>query len=286
MKHQEPARRISSEEFPPLLNEIPDPPSHLFIRGKLPDLSFSWLCIVGSRKHSSYGITACQKLIRELAGYPIVIVSGLALGIDSCAHEEAIHYGIPTVAVPGSGILDSALYPRSNVGLAHKILSHDGALLSECSPEEQATVWGFPKRNRIMAGLCHATPIIEAREKSGTLITARLAMEYNRDVLIVPSSITSQAGAGSNHLLREGAHAVTSGEDILESLGITVNSKSISEDVLTSEERIILNSLDEPQTIDELCTTTGLDPSIVRISISLLEIKRCVTTMLGKITRI
>lgn len=286
MKNKEPPRRLYAHEFPALLAEIPDPPQHLFVRGTLPDPSFRWLCVVGSRKHSSYGAAACQKLIRELAGYPIVVVSGLALGIDSCAHEEALRAGLPTVAVPGSGVHDDALYPRANTGLAHRIIAHGGALLSENPPDEQATVWSFPKRNRIMAGMCHATLVVEAREKSGTLITARLAMEYNRDVLVIPGPVTSPASTGSNRLLREGAHAVTSGEDVLESLGIAAETRSVPDETLTHEERLVLDALDEPQTIDSLCTATGLAPSHVRITVSLLEIKQRAKTMLGKITRI
>jgi DNA processing protein len=284
--HQEDIRELRARDFPALLREIADPPKKLYLRGTLPDESFRWLCVVGSRKFSSYGATACQKLIAELSGYPVVIVSGLALGIDSIAHEAALASKLPTIGIPGSGISDDVLYPRVHVNLARKILGTGGALLSECAPQETATIWSFPKRNRLMAGLCHATLIIEAHEKSGTLITARLAMEYNRDVLVVPGPITSPNYAGSNALLREGAIAVTCGDDILKALGITVQEKAAPTfDDLLPEEKILMEILSEPKTTDELSRETGMTPSRIHILISTLEIKKYIVARLGKIER-
>ena len=133
----------------------------------------------------------CKHLIEGLRGYPIVIVSGLAYGADAAAHRAALEVGLPTVAVPGSGLDWDILYPRANVGLAREILKAGGALLSEEEPETKAADWTFPKRNRVMAGLSRATLIIEAKELSGSLITARLTVEYNRELLVVPGSIFS-----------------------------------------------------------------------------------------------
>ncbi|GMU74297.1 MAG: hypothetical protein AMXMBFR44_4940 [Candidatus Campbellbacteria bacterium] len=283
---EKPLTELYHPDFPALLREIPDPPQKLFVRGTLPDDTLVWLCVVGSRKFSSYGASACRKLIQELAGYPVVIVSGLALGIDAVAHQAALNSGLVTVAVPGSGIDDTALYPRAHVGLARKILEEGGALLSECAPQDEATVWSFPKRNRIMAGLCHATLIIEAHEKSGTLITARLALEYNRDVLIVPGPITSPNGTGSNRLLREGGQAVTCGADVLQALHIeTAHDMPVLPANVSPDERVILEALSSPKTADELSSEIGIPVSHINMLVSMLELKRVISVRLGKIER-
>jgi DNA processing protein len=157
-----------------------------------------------------------------LRGYDIAIISGLALGIDAIAHEAAMRTGLPTIAVPGSGLDKSVLYPRANVQLAERIVEGGGALLSEFEPTFHATNWSFPQRNRIMAGLAKATLIIEAEEKSGTLITSRLATDYNRDVFAVPGSIFSSLSRGPNKLITLGATPISSSEDVLKALGFTL----------------------------------------------------------------
>src|SRR3990167_673453 len=174
---------LSPQEFPPLLREISDPPKRLHLRGKMPSTDHKWLAVVGSRAMSTYGKQACRHLIEGLRGYPIVIVSGLAYGVDAEAHRCALDAGLTTVGVPGSGLDWSVLYPRANVGLAREILRAGGTLLSEEEPKTKAADWTFPRRNRIMAGVSHATLIIEAKEKSGSLITAKLTTEYNRELL-------------------------------------------------------------------------------------------------------
>jgi DNA processing protein len=212
-------RTLSSEEFPEWIKEIPQPPQTLYVRGALPTSQHIYLCVVGSRKHTSYGKEICQKLIRGLKGYPIVIVSGLAIGIDTIAHETAIDAGLKTIAFPGSGLDDSVIYPRSNLKLAHDIIEMGGCLLSESEPLFKAEIYSFPKRNRLMAGMSHAVLIIEAQEESGTLITARMALDYNRDVLAVPGSILSPNSKGSNELIRQGATPITNSSELLEALG-------------------------------------------------------------------
>jgi len=212
-------KKLSKKEFPSQLFEIPEPPKEFFVRGEMPSNDSVLLTIVGSRKYSSYGRDACETLIAGLVGYDIVIVSGLALGIDTIAHKAALGAGLKTIAVPGSGLDDKVLYPSTNRLLAKDIIEKGGALLSEFAPDFRATIWGFPQRNRIMAGLSQATLVIEAEEKSGTLITARLALDYNRDVLAVPGSILSQGSRGTNQLLRQGATPITSSEDLLGALG-------------------------------------------------------------------
>ena len=169
----------------PLL-EIPEPPKQLYIEGTLPPPNTVLLAVVGSRKYSSYGREACEELIAGLAGSPISIVSGLAIGMDTIAHKAALGAGLHTIAFPGSGLDRKVLHPRSNIHLAGQIVKSGGALVSEYEPTFPAAVYTFPRRNRIMAGLVKAVLVIEAGEKSGTRITARLATEYNREVLAVP----------------------------------------------------------------------------------------------------
>jgi DNA processing protein len=210
-------RALAPDEFPPLLREIPDPPEHLYLRGTFPSPDeYAYLCVVGSRNGSYYGLRTCLSLIAGLAGIPVAIVSGLALGIDAQAHEAALQAGLPTVAVLPSGLGDSTIYPSTNRNLALRILRAGGALVSEYESGFQAARWTFSARNRVMADLSRATLIVEAGEQSGTLITARLALDYNREVLVVPHPIDSRHGAGSNRLIREGALLVRSSDDILD----------------------------------------------------------------------
>ncbi len=275
------------EDFPPLLKEMLDPPEFLRIRGTLSPPEYKYLCVVGSRSYSPYGKDVCERLIAGLAGYPIVIVSGLALGIDGIAHTAALRAGLPTIGVPGSGLSEKILYPRAHVGLSREIVAKGGALISELPDDSEATVWSFPKRNRLMAGMCHAILIVEAREKSGTLITARLGMEYNRDVLVVPSPIFSASGAGSNRLLRECAQVVTSSDDILEALHIAKESAQEKQiENLSDEEKGIVDALTIPCDRDTLIRASKLPAHRAQIIISAMELKGLITERLGMIERI
>ncbi len=283
-------KSLAPTDWPALLHEIPDPPQKLFVRGALPSGDVRMLAVVGSRKCSTYGKDVCERLISGLAGYPVCIVSGLALGIDAIAHESALRADLPTIAIPGSGLSDEALYPRAHLGLSRKIIASGGALMSEFEPNFKATDWSFPQRNRIMAGISHAVLIIEASEKSGTLITARLGMEYNRNVLIVPGPIFSPFYEGSNALLRVGAEAITSSENILDALGIPVVDKKISTDTFPADvsenERRLLELLSEPLSRDDLIRTSGMPAHTILILLSTLEIKGIIVERLGKIERI
>jgi len=211
--------KITYKEFPELLREIPDRPVLLYKKGELPNPSNKLLAVVGSRKYSEYGKKACERLIKDLSGFPVTIISGLALGIDSIAHRAAIDSNLQTIAIPGSGLNPEVIYPRSHKDLSEEIIKSGGGLISEFEPDVKGAPQNFPQRNRIIAGMSHATLIIEAKEKSGTLITARLAMEYNRDVLTIPGSIFEENSNGPNDLIRDGATPVTCAEDILEVLG-------------------------------------------------------------------
>ena len=277
-------RLLSQAEFPTLLKEITDPPEKLYIEGELPSPESKFLCVVGSRKYSPYGKDICTSLIQGLAGQPIVIVSGLALGIDAVAHQAALDAGLKTIAVPGSGLGRQVLYPSTNRHLADEIVTKGGALISEYEPTFRATTWTFPKRNRLMAGMSHAVLVIEAENKSGTLITARLAMEYNRDVLAVPGSIHSSTSDGPHNLIRDGAALIRNSDDILEALGLSVESKeAISYNDCTPEEQHLISFLSSPRPKEELFSLLEMPVSEANIILSALEIKGIITETMGEI---
>lgn len=248
-------RELEREEWPAQLLEIPQPPKRLWIHGSLPPAGTKFLTVVGSRAMTRYGQEACEKLITGLAGYPISIVSGLALGVDTCAHKAALAAGLHTLALPGSGLGDEVLYPRSNRAFAKEILKAGGGFLSEYPPEEMSRVHYFPERNRLMVGLADAVLVIEAGNKSGTLITARLASEYNRDLLCIPHRIGDPHSFGPHLFIRLGAALVTEPLHILEVLKIPPRdgaSTSIAPSDLEDVELVIWDMLEEPKTRDEI----------------------------------
>jgi len=280
-------RRLSPSEFPPLLSEIADPPTGMYVRGTLPPPEHILLAVVGSRRYSAYGKEVCEKLITGLSGFPISIVSGLALGIDAIAHRAALKAGLHTIAVPGSGLSDEVLYPASHKGLAREIVSVGGALLSEFEPDFRATQWSFPQRNRIMAGLSRAVLIVEASEKSGTLITARLALDYNRDVMVVPGSIFSETSRGALKLLKDGANAVMDSRDILSILGFSVDATPAQGHLtLSPEEERVLLALAEPLARDELIATLDMPIRDVNILLSAMELRGLIKESFGVMMRV
>ncbi len=264
---------MSVEECSSLLLEIPQPPEKIYVRGNLAPRGTKCLAVVGSRDYTNYGKQVVEYLIQGLQGYPISIISGLALGIDALAHHAALNASLHTLAVPGSGIDDTVLYPRKNFGLAKEILSHGGGLLSEFEPTFRATQWSFPQRNRIMAGLAHAVLLIEAGEKSGTLITARMTCDYNRELLVVPGNIFSENSKGSHQFLKLGATPVTSPEDILEALNITVETKPIPFlPTMNPDEQMILEFLSEPKDHDSLIRLVSGNPEETLILIMRMQL--------------
>lgn len=285
-------RELPFDEIPERLMEIPEPPEKLFIRGEMPKGDAKFLCVVGSRKYTDYGKEACQKLIAGLRGYNIVIISGLALGIDGIAHRAALDAGLTTVAIPGSGLHPSVLYPSSHRQLAEKIIESGGALISEFEPSFRATTYSFPQRNRIMAGISHAVLIIEAEIKSGTLITSRLATEYNRDVMTVPGSIFSKNSEGPNMLIRLGATPVSSSAHILETLGFKIEEDKTTKELelknLSDDERKVFALLENPLSRDELIrelVQSGMSVSDSSALLSIMEIKGLIEEKMGEIVR-
>lgn len=282
-----PIKCLGAADLPPPLLEIPEPPAQLYLEGAWPDPNFILLTVVGSRRFSTYGRDACEKIIRELAGYPVAIVSGLALGIDTIAHESALAAHLPTLAFPGSGLDQSVLHPHSNRRLADEIVAAGGALVSEFEPTYPAGLHTFPRRNRLMAGVSRATLVIEAGEKSGTLITARLALDYNRDVYAVPGSIFSPNSFGTNNLIRQGAATITSGFDILQALGLASDLPAQSQLPLTDlsplEKQIVDLLTVEALPRDLLISQLNLSTSEVNTTLAVMEIKGLIKETMGEI---
>lgn len=283
-------KKILPSDFPSLLKEINDPPPELYLEGDLPkENEYKFLAIVGSRKYSRYGKEACEELIAGLAGYPIVIVSGLALGIDTIAHQSALKNNLLTIAIPGSGLDRQVLHPFSNHHLADEIVERGGCLLSELEPECPAGLHTFPRRNRIMAGLSHATLIIEAGKKSGTLITARLAMEYNRDVLVVPGSIFSPSSRGANALIRQGAMPVNNSDEILQALGFNTDEEEKEKqgrlfiDLSPAEQKIVKILENDSFPRDELIEVAEITTAEANILLSTMEIKGIIKEAMGEV---
>lgn len=255
-----PIYELVAGEFPVGLREIPQPPKALNYRGQLTSPAMKLLSIVGSRKYTTYGKQVVEELVSGLEGYNIGIVSGLALGMDSLAHEAALRHNLYTLAIPGGGLSDERIYPARHKQLARRILEAGGGLLSEFDPDFQATNWSFPQRNRLVAGISCATLLVEAAEKSGTLITARMAVDYNRDLMIVPGSIFSPTSHGVHQFLKLGATPVTSSRDILDCLGIEHKSTAPTQQTLTlsPNEQTIFDLLYEPVHRDELLRKINL----------------------------
>jgi DNA processing protein len=283
-------KKIYPSDFPETISEIPQPPKALYIEGAFPDFSKTMLTVIGSRKYTSYGKEVCERLTAGLRGYPIVIVSGLALGIDAIAHRSAINANLPTIAFPGSGLSRKVLYPATNARLADEIVANGGTLISEYEPDFRATAWSFPQRNRLMAGISKATLVIEAEEKSGTLITARLALDYNREVYAVPGSIFSPSSRGTNRLIREGATPITESSELLLALGFSAEKNQAQNDTLFSDcsedERKIIEILREPMPRDELVRKADLPVQELNALLSLLEIKGLISEQFGEIHRV
>lgn len=273
------------EKFPSLLKEIPSPPLLIYGRGRLELLTEKHINIgvVGTRKPTSYGIEATEKIVSGLVRAGITITSGLAAGIDSEAHEAALAGKGKTIAVLGCGVDQYSIFPPENRGLARRIVEAEGVVLSEYSPGTPAVKEHFPQRNRIISGLSKGVLVVEARERSGALITSRLALDQNREVFAVPGSIFSLASYGPNQLIQQGAKAVTSAKDILEELGLdyTESVGSRSGDPMDEKEWTILQMLEEPLNVDVIKEKSGLETGAILSSLSMLELKGIVKNMGG-----
>jgi len=265
---------LGDSRYPPLLAQIADPPAGLYIRGDVALLSRTdMVAVVGTRKMTRYGQEAATRIAEALACAGVPIVSGLALGIDAVAHEAALAAGAPTIAVLAGGIEDESITPTGNFGLARRILESGGAIISEMPKGEPSYKSGFLLRNRIVAGICRATIVIEAAARSGALVTARLALEGNREVFAVPGQITSLASEGTNKLISQGAHPALSPAFVLETLGLQ-SSAEATKAKLTNEECAVLEAMAEgARTPDDICDRTKLTARVVAAAMSSISLK-------------
>ena len=269
--------RRGDPAYPALLRQIPDPPARLWLRGDAAPslLDEHAVAIVGARACSGYGRSVTRLLATEAARAGALVVSGLARGIDGEAHRGALAASGATVAVLGCGI--DRDYPSAHAHLAAEIVDAGGLVVSEYEPGVEPAPWRFPARNRIIAGLSRATVVVEARERSGALITADFALEDGREVLVVPGEITSALSAGTNALLRVGATPVTCASDVLDALGL--------EPLRTPREHeddpvavAVLGAIESGAgTADELARVTGLGAGELAATLAVLELEGAVS---------
>lgn len=276
--------KISIEEngYPTILKKIRDPPKVLYFRGKLISKE-ECFAIVGTRRCSNYGKELALKFGRALAEVGLTIVSGLAPGIDTFSHLAAIERGKRTIAVLGTGVDDRSIYPKSNLKLAKRILEAGGALISEFPPGTHGSKYTFPKRNRIISGLSLGVLVIEARLKSGALITAKYAKEQKKKLFAVPGSVFSPASKGCHFLIKNGAKLVEDPKDILEELG---RKKFLKEEIRgeDKEEELVLKVLREGALdVEKIIEKTGLSAQKVAATISILEIKGKIRNLGGNV---
>lgn len=287
-KYKIQAFSISDENYPKRFLNCYDPPLLLYFKGNA-DLNKSKLIgIVGTRKNSDYGKLVCEKIVAEMSAEDIIVVSGLAFGIDTIAHKSALKQGLKTIGVVGHGL--DRIYPNENKALA-KAMIESGGILSEFRSGTNPDKQNFPRRNRIVAGICDAILVVESGIKGGSLITAEVANGYNKDVFAIPGRTTDSRSEGCNYLISSNKAAlVSSGTNILETLGwINVQKKKKSQPQLfidlSEEERTIINilQLKEQMHIDELYLASGLSSSSVAASLLNLEVNGLIASLPGKI---
>jgi len=302
---------INDSIYPPLLRNIYDPPIVLYVKGNLPPTESIFFSIVGTRKATSYGLKICRELSAQLASKGITIVSGLAMGIDTFAHQGALNSGGTTIAILGNGL--SRIYPAENTDLANQIIDSDGALISEFPMGMSPIGKNFPRRNRIISGISLGVLVVEATEFSGSLITARHAAEQGREVFAVPGDIRLSTSKGTNLLINDGAKLVSGVEDIFSALpnfSLTSNSrrnnkpKTYTENLdsspakqsnsnsksklipkisLTDDEKEVYEQISSESThIDKIVRLTGFPPGKVSSTLLQLELKGIVKQLPGK----
>lgn len=281
---------LLDKAYPPLLREIPDPPPFLYVAGHLSNTRKT-IAVVGSRNATGYGVSITKKLCTDLASLNITVVSGMARGIDTAAHEGALAGKGITVAVLGSGLEN--IYPAENRNLFHRI-SENGAVISEFPLMAEPDARNFPVRNRIISGISLGTVVVEATQKSGSLITARLAAEQNREVFAVPGSVQSFKSMGTHTLIKQGAKLVEHAQDIMEELSHQMHTtmfdttgmvhpeeKSPS---LSTDESLVFNALDPyPVHIDELARKISMESGKLSSILLHLELKGIVQQSAGKL---
>lgn len=269
--------------YPPRLREIYDPPYLLFYKGILPQREARSAAIVGARKATEYGRWCAYSMSRCLAEHRVHVVSGMALGADTYAHKGAVDAGGRTTAVLGSGV--DLFTPASNRRLAESILEKEGCILSEFLPGTPGAAHHYPRRNRIISGISECVIVVEAGVRSGTTITANMALEQGRDVYAVPGNITSVYSAGANRLIKEGAIPLISTEDILEEMNISPHQTAIRHETLGSTEQAVYNMIEKSGeiTFENLCAGLDLQAPIAAGILTVLELKGMIFKIRNKI---
>lgn len=275
---------IDDSDYPLLLKEIFDPPQILYYRGIIKKEEYT-IAVVGTRRITIYGRRAAENITEGLVRNGITVVSGLALGIDAIAHETTLKTGGRTIAVLGTGLDRKSIYPAYNRYLADKIVDQGGVILSEFPLHTAPLKFNFPLRNRIISGLSYGTLIVEAAERSGALITARCALDQNREVFAVPGSIYSDVSLGPNGLIKQGAKAVSSAEEIMEALDlININNYIETKKIVPEspeEEKILAFLGKEPMHVDEIIRISSMNAPVISSTLSIMEMKGMVKNMGG-----
>ncbi|OGZ63168.1 MAG: DNA protecting protein DprA [Candidatus Staskawiczbacteria bacterium RIFCSPHIGHO2_01_FULL_34_27] len=277
--------KITDKDYPELLKKIPDAPKVLYYKGKLPKNNESCFAVVGTRHPSSYGQQVALQIAGELVDAGITIVSGMAPGIDTFAHTICVEKNKRTIAVLGTGLDEQSIYPQQNLELSRKIIKYGGCLISEFKPGTPGYPNNFRQRNRIVSALSLGVLIVEAKEKSGSLITARYAKIQKKKLFAMPGPIYSLNSKGPNKLIKEGATLVESGQDILDVLEI--ESQKFAKQIFAAEnneEKLILDALSqEALYIDAIIEKTKLNASFVATSLALMEISGKIRNLGGNV---
>lgn len=271
-----------SSDYPALLKEIKNFPKELFYIGDVTLLKKRCAAVVGSRNTTEYGRSTAVAISKRLAAKDVAVVSGLARGIDTCAHRGALSAGGSTIAVLGCGV--DICYPKENSGIKKEI-EEAGLVISEYAPGTEPKKYHFPQRNRIISGLSEVTVVVQARNNSGALITAELAAEQGREVCAVPGNIDSQYNLGTNKLIKDGARPIISTADVLEVMGLDLIAREEAEKLLSETELKIFSMLQQrgEMTADEICRRLEKPPAYVAGIVTIMELKGVVFSSLGKI---
>jgi DNA processing protein len=262
--------------YPQLLLEIPHYPPLLYYKGRMDIPDELCIAVVGTRKITNYGRTVGPSIIQPLIEAGVTVVSGLAYGVDSQMQQLAVKARRRTIAILGGGLDDKSFYPKQHLYLAQEILNNRGAIISEYPPGTPPLKQNFVLRNRIIAGMCVGTVIIECALKSGSLITARVALDQNRTVYAVPGSVYNEMSKGPNNLIKMGAKAITEADDILDDLNLKPAKRKLQAPAVGDNEvetRILQQLSLEPMLIDDIIKQTALDASDVTAALVFLEIK-------------
>lgn len=273
---------IFDKEYPKLLTHISHPPFLLYVKGSIGAWKNKCFGVVGTRALSEYGKRATPHITLDLARAGFIIVSGLATGIDTLAHKTALEAGAKTIAVLGTGIDERALYPQLNLPLARKIIEKGGAVISEYAPGTHGTKFSFPQRNRIISGLSKGVLVVEADHISGAMITAKCALEQNRDVFALPGSIFAKTSEGANDLIKKGAKLVACADDILEDYGLeSKKAKKIIKAESPEEEKILAVLTNESATVDDIIKKTGLTAPQTNATLMIMELGKKIKNLGG-----